>query len=438
MGIMGTTRGQVPRLFLVEGAVMGLAGSVAGSFSGWLFLLARRGIARNPDGTVAAQSSTMADAQQIERRLTMTARTTPAAASTITSLNARAVLVPMTRPLHTSTGSITQVPFVLVDLTASSGATGRSYLFCITPAALKSTVAMLGDLAPIVKSQALAPVELFGMLEKRFTLLGTTGILGMALAGIDMAAWDALAIETGQPLVRRLGGTARPVKAYNSCGLGLMGPKKVAREAVELLRDGFGAIKLRLGYATLEEDVAAVKAVKAAIPSNIKVMTDYNQALDPAEAIRRGPALDALGLTWIEEPVRADDHAGCARVAAALKTAVQIGENYCGPRDMGRAIAAGASDYVMPDAMRIGGVTGWLRAAALAEAAALPMSTHLFPEISAHLMCVTPTAHWLEYVDWINPVVKTPLEIKAGHAIIRNVPGYGIEWDEKKIRKYAV
>ena len=356
----------------------------------------------------------------------------------IKSLQARAVLVPMTRPLHTSTGSITQVPFVLVDLTASTGATGRGYLFCVTPAALKSTVAMLDDLAPVIQGQPLAPVELFGMLEKRFTLLGTTGILGMALAGIDMAAWDALAIEAGQPLVRLLGGTARPVKAYNSCGLGLMGPKKVAREARELLRGGFTAVKLRLGYATLEEDVAAVQAVKAAIPRHIKVMTDYNQALDPAEAIRRGHALDDLGLTWIEEPVRADDHAGNAHVAAALKTPIQIGENYWGPRDMGRAIAAGASDYVMPDAMRIGGVTGWLRAAALAEAAALPMSTHLFPEISAHLMCVTPTAHWLEYVDWINPVLKTPLEIRAGNAIIRDVPGYGIEWDEKKVKRHAV
>ena len=331
-----------------------------------------------------------------------TARTS----STITALKARAVLVPMTRPLHTSTGSITQVPFVLVDLRTSSGATGRGYLFCVTPAALKSTVAMLDDLAPIIQGQALAPVELFGMLEKRFTLLGSTGILGMALAGIDMAAWDALAIEAGQPLVRLLGGKldtpTRGVKAYNSCGLGLMGAKKVAKEAVELLHGGFTAIKLRLGYATLEEDVAAVKAVKAAVPAHIKVMSDYNQALNPAEASRRGHALDDLGLTWIEEPVRADDHAGHARVAAALKTPVQIGENYWGPRDMCRAIAANASDYVMPDAMRIGGVTGWLRAAALAEAAALPMSTHLFPEISAHLMCVTPTAHWLEYVDWID------------------------------------
>jgi mandelate racemase len=116
---------------------------------------------------------------------------------------------------------------------------------------------------------------------------------------------------------------------------------------------------------------------------------------------------------------------------------VQIGENYWGPRDMGRAIAAQASDYVMPDLMRIGGVTGWMRAAALAQSAGLPMSSHLFSEFSAHLMCVTPTAHWLEYVDWANPVLKTPLEIRGGHAVLRDVPGAGIEWDEAAVAKYA-
>ncbi len=357
--------------------------------------------------------------------------------STIASLKARAVLVPMTRPLQTSTGSITRVPFVLVDLVTSAGATGRGYLFCITPLALKATVAMLDDLASLVVGQPLAPCDIAQMLDRRFTLLGNTGILSMAIAGIDIAAWDALSIEAGMPLVKALGGTLRPVKAYNSCGLGLMGPQKVAHEAAELLAGGFSAIKLRLGYATLAEDIAAVHAVKGAVPSEVLVMSDYNQALDATEAIRRGDALDDLGLAWIEEPIDAADHAGNARVAAALRTPVQIGENYWGPRDMGRAIAAQASDYVMPDLMRIGGVTGWMRAAALAQSAGLPMSSHLFSEFSAHLMCVTPTAHWLEYVDWANPVLKSPLEIRGGHAILRDMPGAGIEWDEAAVAKYA-
>lgn len=356
---------------------------------------------------------------------------------TITSLKARAVFVPMTRPLHTATGAITRVPLVLIDLTTSTGAVGRSYLFCITPLALKAQVALLDDMASLVVGQSLVPFDIEQMLAKRFTLLGATGLVGMAISGIDAALWDAKAIEANLPLARLLGGAVRPVKAYNSCGLGLMGPDKVAREALELLQGGFTAMKLRLGYATLDEDLAAVRAVKAALPAGIVLMTDYNQALDPTEAIRRGHALEEFGLAWIEEPVRADDHAGNARVAAALKTPVQIGENYWGPRDMARAVAAGASDYVMPDLERIGGVSGWLRAAAIADAAALPMSTHLFPEASAHLMCVTPTAHWLEYVDWANPVLQAPLEIRDGHAMIRDAPGSGLVWDETRVKQYA-
>jgi len=357
---------------------------------------------------------------------------------TITGLRARAVLVPMSRPLHTSSGQIDKVPLVLIDLDTSAGVTGRSYLFTVTPLALKSTVAQLDDFATLLIGQPLAPLDMEQMLNRRFTLLGAIGLVAMAISGIDMAAWDAQAQIAGQPLARLLGGTVKPIAAYNSCGLGLMGAEKVAREALELLGGGrFSALKLRLGYATLEQDLEAARAVKAAIPAGTLLMSDYNQALTPAEAIRRGHALEEIGLAWIEEPVRADDHAGNAQVAAALKTPVQIGENFWGSRDMSRALLASACDYCMPDAERIGGVSGWLRAASIADAHAMPMSTHLFPEISAHLMCVTPTAHWLEYVDWANPVLQTPLEIRDGHAHPRDEPGTGVLWNEAAVRKYA-
>jgi mandelate racemase len=124
-------------------------------------------------------------------------------------------------------------------------------------------------------------------------------------------------------------------------------------------------------------------------------------------------------------------------VAAALKTPVQLGENFWGPRDMARAMAVGACDYAMPDLMRIGGVSGWMRAAALADAAALPMSSHLFPEISAHLMCVTPTAHWLEFVDWAAAVLREPMQVVNGQAVLRDVPGCGMDWDEAAVTRYA-
>ena len=129
---------------------------------------------------------------------------------------------------------------------------------------------------------------------------------------------------------------------------------------------------------------------------------------------------------------------GHARLRREVKTPIQIGENWWGPHDMAKSVEAGASDYAMADAMKIGGVTGWLRAAALAEAAGLPLSSHLFPEISAHLLAVAPTSHWLEYVDWANPILEEHLKVEDGHARPPDTPGTGISWNEEGVQRYLV
>jgi mandelate racemase len=267
----------------------------------------------------------------------------------------------------------------------------------------------------------------------------------MALAGFDAACWDALAVAAGVPLVEFLGGSIRAVRAYNSNGLSLQPGSGVrgsrfealADEAEELLEEGgFRAVKLRLGYGAAADDVAALRAVRKRVPEDTVVMTDYNQALSVAEALQRGRALDQEGLAWIEEPIRHDDYAGNAALARELTTPIQIGENFDGPHAMADAIAAHACDYAMPDFARIGGVSGWLEAAALAQAAGIEMSSHLYPEFSAHLLAATPTCHWLEYVDWASPILEQPIEIRDGQAIIPNRPGAGIKWDDDAVDRY--
>jgi mandelate racemase len=124
-------------------------------------------------------------------------------------------------------------------------------------------------------------------------------------------------------------------------------------------------------------------------------------------------------------------------VAEAVATPIQIGENFMGPEQMAQAIAARCGDYVMPDAQRIGGVTGWMRAAALAQGAGLELSSHLFPEASAQLLAVTPTCHWLEYVDWANPVLEEPVLVRQGQVAGAAAPGLGMKWNEKAVKKYA-
>jgi len=361
----------------------------------------------------------------------------PVPVLTIRAVRTTAVHVPMKRALGTSARRMDTAPLVLVDLETNEGVTGRAYVFCYLPAATDAVEAILREAAGHVNGDRIEPVALRAKLARHFRLLGVHGLVTIALAGLDGACWDARAVAAGMPLVTLLGGSTRPVRAYNSNGLSLMDTAALADEAEALLAEGgFDAIKLRLGYATLAEDVAALHAVRTRVPAGTVIMSDYNQALDVDAALQRGRALDAEGLAWIEEPVRHDDYPGNAVLARELATPVQIGENFDGPAAMADALAAKACDYAMPDFARIGGVSGWLEAAVIAETAGMPMSSHLYPEFSAHLLAVTPTCHWLEYVDWAAPILKEPIKIREGHAIIPNRLGAGIEWNDDAVRRF--
>lgn len=356
----------------------------------------------------------------------------------IRGMRVRAVAVPMRRPLQTSTGAVSVAPLLLVDLQTDGGIVGRSYLFAIGRQNLKPLAALVEAMGEMLRGDAVAPFEIEKKLRARHTLLGVHNIVLFAMSAIDMCAWDALGQALGQPVVRLLGGEPRPVPAYNSNGLGIQGARELAKEAGQLVAEGFSAIKLRLGRPTAGADLEALRAVKKAVGPKVTLMVDFNQALTVAEAVRRGRMIDEEGgVLWIEEPVRADDFAGCAKVAREVATPIQIGENFMGPEQMAQAIAAGCCDYVMPDAQRIGGVTGWMRAAALAQGAGLEMSSHLFPEASAQLLAVTPTCHWLEYVDWADPVLAEPVEIRDGLAVGPSGAGLGMRWNEKAVKKFA-
>lgn len=357
---------------------------------------------------------------------------------TIRAIRSIGVEVPMTYALGTSRGVITKAPLLLIDLETEEGVTGRSYLWCYFPAAMPAIANILEEVARVVKGERLAPADLWSKLAERFALIGVQGIVRMAMAGFDVAAWDALAIAAGWPLATLIGSSPKRIPAYNSCGLGLMAPREVADEAEKLLARGFRAVKLRLGYPTLADDLAALHAVKKRVGSEIAVMVDYNQALSLAQALERGRALDQEGIYWLEEPIRHDDYAGNATLVRELKTPIQIGENFSESAAMAVALAAGAADYVMPDLERIGGVTGWLRAAALAAAHRVEMSSHLFPEVSAHLLAATPTAHFLEYVDWADKILAEPLKIVDGCAVVPQRPGNGLAWDAKAVKKYRI
>ena len=354
---------------------------------------------------------------------------------TVKGIRARPIVLKLKRPVVARIATITEWPLILIDLETDEGIVGRSYLEPYTAKAMKYLIPALVDLGEMLKGHPLAPVDLYALARKSLHFVGYQGMSMIAVAGLDMAAWDALAKAAGVPLCVLLGGSVGPVTAYNSNGLWLKEPDAVAAEAIELRDEGgFTGLKLRLGRDHVRDDLATIEAVRNTVGNDMHLMVDFNQGLDLGEALQRCHAIDDLGLDWIEEPLVYDNFDGYVQLAAELKTPIQIGENFYGPRDLYRALQCKACDLVMPDFMRIGGVTGWLRAAAIAGTAGIPMSTHLYPEVAAHVMRVTETAHWLEWQDWADPILRRPFDIKDGRLHIPDVPGVGLEWNESAVK----
>lgn len=357
---------------------------------------------------------------------------------TLQHVRVRAVNVPLQRPIVSKVGLFRDWPMILIDLYTNEGVVGHSYLEPYLRQSFRYIIPVIEDLAEAAKGQTIAPFDAYRRGIGSLHLIGREGVSLIAVSGIDMAAWDAMAQAAGLPLAAFLGGTIGPVPAYNSNGLWLTSIAELGDEAAALVDEGdFTALKLRLGREKLTDDLAAIVAVRDAVGAEVKLMCDFNQGLTLGDALVRCHALDDQNLYWFEEPITYDNIPGYAHLARELDTPVQLGENFYGPRLLYQAVLAGAGDYVMPDLMRIGGVSGWLRSAAITSAAGIPMSTHLYPEISAHLMRVTDTAHWLEWQDWADPILLEPFELKDGHLLVPDRPGNGIAWDEDAVVKYA-
>ena len=353
----------------------------------------------------------------------------------ITGLKARSVNAPLDRPVRTASGSLETAPLVLIDVETDAGVTGRAYVMGYTPVSLEPMRAFLSNIEPMCVGKSIAPFDRATDFENAFRLMGRQGLVGMALSGLDMALWDALGQAHDTAVVQLLGGEARPMIAYDSYGIVDMPADAGVLEAS--VKRGFQAIKIKLGQADVALDVATCRAVREVIGNDVALMIDYNQSLSVQETLYRLEHLVEFELAWVEEPVPAEDLDAHAEIQAASPFPVQTGENWWFVSDMEKAIAAGACDYAMPDLMKIGGITGWQKAAGLAAAARMPMSSHLFIEASAHVLPVTPTAHYLEYLDLASTVLQDPPELIDGHVTPKG-PGLGMVWNEDAVKRYLV
>ncbi|WP_066363863.1 enolase C-terminal domain-like protein [Herbidospora mongoliensis] len=353
---------------------------------------------------------------------------------TISRLRARPVVVPMARPLRTASGSATAAPLLLFDVVTEGGVIGRSYIFAYDPALLPALTSIAAELAPGLAGKGVSPVSRMREFQARFRLPGMQGLVGMVVSGVEMALWDALGRLTAKPVATLLGGEPLPLRAYDSYGMiDPVQEEKALRTSVD---DGFLGIKIKIGHPDAGQDVEVVRRVREIIGPDVELMVDYNQSLTPQEARRRVNGLRDFGLYWVEEPVPAEDLAGHAYVRRATGARIQTGENWWFPGGCRAAIEASACDFAMFDIMKIGGFTGWMLAAGQAEAASLPVSSHLFTEASAHAMAVTPTADWIEHFDLAGAILREPCR-PAGGRITAKGPGLGLDWDEAAIATYT-
>jgi mandelate racemase len=277
----------------------------------------------------------------------------------IRSVKARAVIAPISRPVKNAFGVIEAAPLVLIDVATDQGVTGRSYIFAYSKLTLIPLVHLIEEIGRDLTGRAIVPFDLMAAMDAKFRLLGWQGLVGMAVSGLDMAFWDALGQAAGQPLAQLLGGSPRPIRAYDSYGV--VDPIADEKDLKRSLEQGFRGIKIKGGDGDAANDERMVKGVRKLIGPDIALMIDFNQSLDPAESINRIAPYD---LHWVEEPVPQENLQGLADVRRESSISIQAGENWWFPRGFAEAIAVGASDFIMPDLMKVGGVTGWMRVAA--------------------------------------------------------------------------
>jgi mandelate racemase len=357
---------------------------------------------------------------------------------TVQRVELRKVLAPLPKVFKSAGGQLEHAAVLLIDLHMSGGITGVSYLFSPRPDMLASLETAVGAMAATIKGMRCDPLAISAFFDRQYVLFGGTGVVTMARAGLDMAMWDAIAKDQGKPFYQLFAGTDTPIRSYESSGLGLSNAQEVADEAAGFARNGFGEMKVRLGYPTLDQDLEVLAAVRNAVGPDIGLMVDYNQALTREMAQERCPALEPLGLLWIEEPLIALDLEGASALARDFATPIQIGENLFSKIEVERALKMKSCDFLMPDVMKIGGVTDWLIAAEIAQQHNVPVSSHLFSEISVHLLAIIDNRHFLEYANWMDAILAEPLHPQNGLARPSQSPGLGVVWDAAAVEKYQV
>lgn len=351
----------------------------------------------------------------------------------VRELKVRPLDFKLARPLETAGGNIASWPVVLLDLHTSAGIVGVGFVACFLPLLVKPVVSLTQDLGKLIEGDPLRPRDIDAKLRAMSRLIGTQGPLAMAVTLIEIAAWDALAKIAALPLCRLLGSAPRALPIYMT--IPAMTPARVRELTQQALDRNYAGLKLKIGHADPAQDIALIEAARSVCGTDFPIMADFNQALSVPDAMRRIRQLDDLGLAWFEEPTDAKNVAGHRRIAEAARTPISLGENWHSPLEAAENMRRGAADLAMPNIIAIGGISAWLKTAAIAEVHGIPVSGHSYPEISTNLLPLTPMAHWLEHADIFDDLFQNPVKPVDGTLAASESPGVGIAWDEAVVAR---
>lgn len=331
-----------------------------------------------------------------------------------------------------------QIFLVLVRAWTDSGL--DSFGVCFTFARQKSLVACVEDLEELVIGSDINDSEqTWERLFRATKSMGHRGYPMFALSALDTAVWGLRASAAGLPLAKLLGASRDKVPVYASHLLWRnRSISELQKEGAQLIAKGFREIKMNLGGRSVAEERSRVRAVREAVGEGIPILVDANWAWSATEAVAVGRMLEEEGVRWLEDPLASEDPVELARVAAALDIPLATGENFHTKYEFRGLIERHSADILILDLQAIGGITEWMKVAAIAAAWNIPVAGHIFLDVSVHLCAAAPNALFGEYMPWWDSLYLNPPEIKDGYMEAPSTPGFGLTLNEEAIARYRV